>query len=623
MLNTVSAKLTGTPGASGWAQVHEFTPEEPEKLAARGHLVAAIATKRVEEGVDTITAGRELISRLHEEYFGELETKPFNALKNAVEKVISEFRESWGDIEVAAAAIVGDVVYSAAGGGSKVMVSRGGALGTILESGSEGVISASGYPASGDVMLLATKSFFEKISPGVLRAALSGEDLDKVVENLAPTVHSSPDSGNLGAAIIKFEKGAEIVSPMPVTASVSAPKLNFGFTHGLINSVGKFLKNLPQRGIYVKPTFSEEVTPQSKKLSFTVAIALLVILVVSIGFGIRQRRVNDLKNKYQGILVSASSEVDEAISLASVGPDRSRELFTDSEQKLAQIESLKVKDPKIDALRKKIEDSRASVLGEYEIAPELFLDLTLLSSGFKGDTISASGGQVYILDKNGKRIVSVAIDTKKSKVVAGPGLIDTAFDIASYEDRVFILGSDGIYEIGTDKTKVIDKTWSSDALIKAFAGNIYVLDKAGRQIYRYQGSGNTFEDKQNWLAAGTDTDFSGATSWKIDGSVYVLFPNAKILKFSLGSPQNFSVSGAIPEIGSIDDLYADGDNADIYFLDRAGKRVVVTDKNGKYIAQYIDDQISGATGLVVSEAAKKIILLTGDKLLSIDIKHLQ
>ncbi|MEK7112024.1 MAG: hypothetical protein AAB875_01740, partial [Patescibacteria group bacterium] len=62
----VSAKLTGSPGASGWAQVHEFAAVDPEKLASRGHLFAVVATGRHEEGVDAVSAGRELLARLHE-----------------------------------------------------------------------------------------------------------------------------------------------------------------------------------------------------------------------------------------------------------------------------------------------------------------------------------------------------------------------------------------------------------------------------------------------------------------------------------------------------------------------------------------------------------------------------
>ena len=107
----------------------------------------------------------------------------------------------------------------------------------------------------------------------------------------------------------------------------------------------------------------------------------------------------------------------------------------------------------------------------------------------------------------------------------------------------------------------------------------------------------------------------------MDGAIYVLYPNAKILKYSLGSPQNFSLFGVTPEIGKIDAIYADPDNQYLYLLDKAGKRVVVIDKKGNYKAQYTNDQIAEAVSLVVSEAQKKIILLTGDKLLSIDIKQ--
>jgi hypothetical protein len=251
------------------------------------------------------------------------------------------------------------------------------------------------------------------------------------------------------------------------------------------------------------------------------------------------------------------------------------------------------------------------------------LDLGLLSSGFSGDSISSSGGQVFILDKSGSRVVSVALDTKKSKVVAGPTVISSALDLASYETNVYILSSDGIYEVDSGSTKVIDKTWSGDAFLSAFAGNLYVLDKAGNQIYRYSGQvENTFGPQQSWLSASTKADFSGAVSWGMDGAIYVLYPNAKILKYSLGSPQSFSVTGVLPEIGSIDAIYADPDNQYIYLLDRAGKRVVAVDKTGKYKAQYVGDQIAEAKSLVISEAQKEIIFLTGDKLLSIGMPNL-
>lgn len=621
MLIQVAAKLTGTPGATGWAQVHEFTPEDPTKFKLRGHLFAIVSTNHTEQGIDTIAAGRELLTRYHEEYYGNLEGKPFNILRSSTQKVADEFRHTWGDVEIVATAFVDDVEYCAAVGGAVVMIFRNGALGKILESEKEQVVTASGFPQAGDVILLATKSFIEKVPQGVIKAALSAKTPKDSIETLAPIVLGAESPGNLGVTVIKFEERSDtetVITPEPVE-----PKFKSSLTvkEKLQGFIGSIVKRIPRKNIYIKTEPVEEVSPQSKKLTFTIAAILLFLLAVSIGFGIRQKKINDLKNKYQGILQQAESEIDQAISLASVSGERSREVFAESEKKLIQIESLNVKDPKVDALKKKIDDSRAAILGEYRTPPIMFLDLTLLSSGFNGDTVSFSGGLVYILDKSGQRMISVDISTKKSKVVAGPGVISSAQALACYEDKAFVLEQDGVYEVGSGKIKVIDKTWSGDALISAFAGNIYVLDKSGGSIYRFQGQNNTFGDKQNWLTAGTNVNFSDVSQMTIDGSIYALYPNSRVLKYSQGNPQNFSVTGEVPEIGNIDALYASPDNQYLYLLDKAGGRVVVTDKKGAYKSQYVDSQISGAKNLVASESDKKIILLTGDKLYSIDITN--
>jgi len=625
MLGTISAKVTATPGPSGWVQVHEFAPDDPEKMHLRGRLLVVVATKKAGEGIDTITLGRQFVGRLHDEYFGSLTEKPYDSLRNAVQKVVSEFEQPWGKIEIAACAYAGGVVYSAASGGARVVVCRDGSLATILESADE-VIAASGYPKEGDLILLGTKAFFDKVSPEMVKSGLISGTLQGAAETFIQIIHETGEEGTAGSVVIGFngEKNEPVtISQPPVQPQIQETMQSVNYKEKFLDFIGKISRRIPRRSIYIRSGMGDEAISQSRKLTFSAGIILLLILAVSIGFGIRQKNINDLKNKYQEILAEATTDVDQAISLASVNPDQSRTLFLDSEQKLQQIQALKVNDPKVDELQKKINDSRGAIFGEYDVTPDLFLDLGLLSSGFSGDSISSSGGQVFILDKSGSRVVSVALDTKKSKVVAGPTVISSALDLASYETNVYILSSDGIYEVDSGSTKVIDKTWSGDAFLSAFAGNLYVLDKAGNQIYRYSGQvENTFGPQQSWLSASTKADFSGAVSWGMDGAIYVLYPNAKILKYSLGSPQSFSVTGVLPEIGSIDAIYADPDNQYIYLLDRAGKRVVAVDKTGKYKAQYVGDQIAEAKSLVISEAQKEIIFLTGDKLLSIGMPNL-
>lgn len=645
MLRITSAKITASPGKTGWVQIHGFSPSDPEKVRNRGQLFVAVSSKDGKEGIEAISFERQLVSRLSEEYYGSVDTKVFEALKNSTQKIVTEFSTISPGLQIACCVFANNIVYSSAFGGGRLVIDRDNSLASILES-REVVITASGFPKPNDIIVVGTKSFFEKVSLPKLKGALLNKDPEFVIEELTPTVYGGEEDGTAGAIILKFnesfgedvslndndeqikasgevrvqeipQKGMNVLDRKPL----GVPKLELG--HKFLTIFSKISNNLPRKNIYIKQGIQDEATSQSKKLTLSVGIILLIILSVSIVFGIRQKNNNATKKEYQGLLSEASNEIDQAISLASVNPEESRQLFLDSESKLTQIESLKVKDSNISDLQKKIEDSRAAVLGEYSVIPELFLDLGLLSSGFKGDTLSSSGGSIYVLDRTGSRVVSIAIDTKKSKVVAGPTVLSNPQELASYEDNVYILQQDGIYNVSSGKTKVIDKTWNGDVYVYAFAGNIYVLDKSANAIYRYVGqAGGTFASAQNWLSASTKADFASATGWGLNGAVYVLYPNSKVLRYSLGSPQNFSVTGVNPEIGNIDAIYADSDNQYIYLLDKAGKRVVMIDKDGKYKAQYINDQIASATGLVVSESDKKIILLTGQKLLSIDLKNI-
>ena len=626
MLRIISAKVTAPVGDGGWIQVHELSGDIKVNSESKGRLYVVVASKNSRQGVEAVTFERRIISGLREGYYNSQE-KAFDALKSVTQKTVNEFNTLGEEMEIACVVYAGGFVYTSAYGGCRVLIGRNGSLASILESGNE-VIAASGLPKEGDTVVAGSWAFFKQISLSQLTEDLKNDDPKSSIEKITPLIYSNIGDNTSGALILRFESEEQkekILNPLPNTAgtmnSASSDVKKTNFVRKTVNFLGGFAKKLPKKHVYIKQGIEDEAVSHSRKLTLSVGVILLAILAVSVGFGIRQKRINGLKKEYQGLLTQATEQVNQAISLASTDPEESRNLFLDSEKKLSEIQLLKVKDPKIDELQKMIEDSRAAILGEYLATPELFLDLGLLSSGFKGDAISSSGGNIYILDKNGSRVVSIGIDTKKSKVVAGPTVIENPLDMASYEDNVFVLMTDGIYLVGTNKARVIEKTWGGNALIHAFAGNLYVLDKNANAIYRYAGSGGeNYGDQQNWLSSSTRVDFTDAVAWSMDGAIYVLYPNSRILKYSQGSSQSFSLRGITPEIGNVDAMYADPDNQYIYLLDRAGKRVVAVDKNGAYKSQFINDQISEAISLVVSEGENKIILLTGEKLSSIELK---
>jgi len=626
--NLISSKLTGNPGTSGWAQVHEFAPVEPEKLDSRGRLYAVVATGRHEEGVDAVSAGRELLARLHEEYFGGEEGPAFAVLQNAVKKVSDEFGQSWGEVEIAAVALVSDVVYSVVGGGAQVAIFRNGMLAKILESSKEEVISASGYPQAEDLLILGTKAFFDSLAAGVLKAALQGKDPAAAVEQLAPVAHSKQDTGNLGAVVVAFKEteSAQVVPVQEISEekvpSEGKPEFSSYLQKGLSFIQNFVSKKLPERRIYVRPGETEEEVPQKRKTMVTVGAILVVLLVVSIGFGIRAKNVREQKGRYEERLTQAEHEFDESLSLASLNPERARELFANSKGAAEALLGEGIKDKRLDLLSQKLSENQGNILGEYKVDPELFVDLSLQVSGFEGQEVASSGKTIFVLDKKGKRIISVDFGTKKTQVASGPDQIGEAQSLAAYEDRVFILTPDGVSEVGKTKSQVIDKSWDGEVLVYAYAGNLYLIDKVGSTIWRYPGTGEAFASKQNWLAPGTKVDLSQVKSVTIDGTIFLLSSSGKLSKFSLGNPTGFTPQGVFPELSTPDAIYTNEELKYVYVLERSGKRVVVLEKDGKYKAQYTSDKIGEAQDLAVSEKEGKIVILTGGKLLSIKISHL-
>lgn len=625
--NIVSAKVSGIPNEFGWTQVHEFKPEEEEKLTKRGHLFAVFSTRKKEEGVDSVTAGRELLSRLHEEYFGNLETPAYAAVKNAVSKVSDEFSKTWGDVEIAVVVVLENVVYSAAVGGGKVVIYREGAVATILESKAFEVVTASGYPKEGDYIILGSWLFFENVPFGTLKASLEGPDLAASIESLAPQISANENSGSMGAVVIGFGKQMileAIKETLPVIETAAVIKGNaFSFFQKTFKKITSLAERIiPERKIFVREKSLDDQVGKGRKTTFYVGIVLLILLFVSIGFGIKQNLTKKYKSTYQEELTQAKDSLNQAETLILTDAKRARELFLDSQSKVDDLLSRKIEDKELTSLNTRLKEKEAEIMGVINAEPSLYLDLSLLSSGFSGDKVILSGGNIFVFDKNGKKVVKIAIDTKKTQVVAGPEQVEGVIDIFAYQDSVYGVFPDGIYLLGNAKKKVIDKTWDGEAFVYAYTGNIYLLDKTADAIWRYAGSGGTFGAKQNWLASGVSPNFENVKQIVIDGTIWVLTTTSNISRFSQGNPVAFKISGVSPNITNIQAIHTNEENKYVYLLDKEGGRVVVLEKDGNYKAQYQSDQFKGGIGLIVSEKISKAIILTKEKLIQIDLTNL-
>lgn len=618
-LNISLVKATGSPDALGWSQVHDFKPQEGDKFVKRGRIIA-VYTAEISKDEDQSSLGKELITRLHEEYYGNLEKSAYTALKEAVSTVYSEFNDSSLKVEISAVAMVGEVLYAASAGGSGVAIYRRNMLARIIASGVQGEVDASGYPEEGDILIIGSGKFFAKFAESEIIEILKAKDIIKAQEEFAARVMNEEDSGRMAVAILEFSKREEIGVGQQTEETIQKNNESAVEKKNTIKKlIGKLHFNLPVKKLYIKSHFTDLETAKSKKTTLSVGIILLAILLVSIFFGIKQKKAKDAKNAYQDSLQNATHKYEEAVNLSNVNQPRARELINESRDMVDSLIERGVKDQQLDSLKENIDKIQEEFLKEYNVNPELFLNITLLTNDFEPIEMTANKTRIVLLDKSKEKVTNVGFDSKDSKIISGPNDIKNIDHIALYSEKTYAMGSDGVYDLSSNQ-KVIDKDFSDNSIFAAFAGNIYVLDRSQNQIIRYPGNEGVFGGGSGWLGEGVNVDLSDANNMVIDGSIWISFEDGNMVRMTQGNLDIFDPQGIVPEIDRVDYIYTESDLANIYILERAKGRVVVLDKEGEFVGQYLSDQLKNTFAIVASEQGKKIVFPIGGELFTFGLK---
>lgn len=636
-----SSKLTGRPDNAGWSQVYDFEPEDRAQFQKKGHLYAMIATPKLFSDVDGVAAGREILSRVQEEYFGGSELKrneegaesPLITLKTALGKVVREFSQR-GGVQIGAIVLRNNTLYLVSAGGAKICLIRGGVFSPILESAENDIKSASGFIKNDDSFLIGSSSFFAKFAEGTIKAAIDPDNLTSFTDYFAPIVHSSSSVGDTAFILINFKESAPLSFGEPadikipvMEQSLASPqqkteKSGDSVFHPKLLATPGFFKKLFERKAYVNSDDWSEESRRRRKVSASVGVLLLILLSVSIFFGIRQKELLDYRKNFENDLTSAKHSLDEAENLKILNPERSRELFLEGKSKVLGLSSQGFEDAELDDLKKEIQEIQGSILGEYESTTQMFIDLSLLSDGFNGFNIILTDGLIYTFDPGSRKIVKTEISNKHSELVAGPSKIDENSQLAVYLDNLYLVSSRGVFDITDEKKEILDKSWEGEVLVYAYAGNLYILEKSKSKIWRYAGGAEgNFASGREWLSQSVQVDLSSSRSMVINGSVWILDGSGKIYKFTLGNLQKFELTQEYRDIKP-DFIFTGDETQYLYILDKAGGKILVFTKDGEYKAQYLADDIKNTSQIVVSEKEGKIILLSGGNLLSIEIKHL-
>ncbi len=564
-------KIVATPTSTSWSQAYH---------AGSLFAVLSLTTKESGEDKPLNALGKEVLNSLEAEFF-TLEEKNLVTIKKALSDVIAVIPKT-ASASFCLAFAKNTTLYLFLLGGGKVMIKRKGIFGVLLEQEKHNEIikSASGYLEEGDVVLLQTEQFVSLIPEATLREAIEQENPTDMTEALSPLVHGA-EEGGAAAMFLSFppQPSSERRRPaidetsQPETTTLSEEEQGFAV-------VKRGLPSFPSL-----PSFHLSL-PHRKKVVLSVAVVLIVVLVASIFLTIQNKEQAKIKVLFAEVYPVAQKQYDEGMGLKGLN------------SALAQDDFRKAKE--ILTARK----------GEFKPGTAQREQIDSLLSKVNAELEGTN---------NVKNVAVTETADSASPLLSGAKDNTDAKAVAEYKDAIYLLTADAVETITDGKNKTIIENkddWSDATSLRVYAGNVYILDQK-EGVLKYVAGSNGYGKSAYF--SGDKPNLNSAVSMAIDSSVYILTSDGKIMKYTRGKADSFSISGTNPPLSSPTRIFTNPDTDNLYILDNGNGRLVKLSKEGSFLSEYRADQMKNAKEIDVHEKDKKAYFLSNSKIYEISL----
>lgn len=561
----------------------------------------------------------------------ELTSDPPRSLKQVQEIALKSMEEEV--ISLLLLVPVGDAIYMVLLGEGAVLLKRGDKLSTLMNK--PGAIS--GQVLEGDCLMLMTRSILETLSHEELEHVYDHLDASSIAEKMTLLLHThdgTPPASGGGSALIFQVKGLIPVEAEELTSSRTSAITPGHHPMSRRQRVFHAIRHVSPRDLvnprYLAECFRRHAQIFWRRPILPITAILVFLFFVSVAFGIRKEWGQKKNTDVSRVLTVAQRAFEEGVALLPLNSVKGRERLSYAKDQLsplvAGISQTSTEGKEVLRLYKDVVAQLTIAMQVYRIEPELYYDLSLLKSGASIGAIGPDTDMVGLLDTAGPTIVALTLSSKNAQVLGGGEGYSGARLITIHGGVAYVLVEDGIHQASVEDKKTTptvvkrDPEWGTIASLEYYGGNLYLLDTGKSRIWKYVATDRGFSETREYLNPDTLPDFSQATGMVIDGGVWVGTKDGRILRFSQGKEQTFAPQGVIPALGKTLIVTTTEENKNLYVLDTDNKRVVVLDKDGIYLSQYVWTGPLAPTQLMASEKLKKIVLLGGGKLYSIELK---
>jgi len=621
----------------------QFTPSEEHLKQTRGTLFFLIWLK--EEASDkALTDSRHLFEAFKDKFYAGVGSN-LKALELAAEDLKNLIGQSGTTAGFVAANLWGSVLYLAKFGGTGVILVREGTVKKI-----DFAKVASGSLFDNDTVFLTDPLFLENTDLEPLSQVSVKSDFEEILTAVGET---AKEKGGAFCLRLSVQEPVERLEPLliadlserekgvPGPLSELGRKISFRWPALRLNldfllkfqmalkKVATVLAPLVQE--YLRKTAAFVLSPwlprppgvledeawRKRKRIIEIAAVLAAILLVSISAGSINRARHASTERREKTISAVENKLDEAEKLKNINPANAANLVSEAEKELNTLSS---KDPKYVNLREKLDVLSAEINRVFQVGLETFVDLTNLKGKIEAKKLKLAAGFLLVLDKGTGSVYKVETASKKISILVSEKA--DLQNIAAAGELLYIQSKDGVKRIDL-QTKAEKKLVSSSAkwqkLVAAdtYRGNLYLLDEAAKQIWKYLPVGDGLAGPANYFSEAFNETLVDFT---VDGNVWIASKNT-IFKFFGGKKQAFEVKNSPQPFSEIADIYTREGNSNLYIFDKgAGGLFIIEKSSGSYSGLYLADKLKEASCLVVDEVKKTTYVLVGNIIYSFNLR---
>ena len=340
-------------------------------------------------------------------------------------------------------------------------------------------------------------------------------------------------------------------------------------------------------------------------------IVILACLGLAVGVMLKDiNRRNNISTLPLGFATDIASTLNSATNSLIYGDEQQAiAAITSIRQRLDNLDSKQQADASLTSLKQELDDLQKKLSRVIDLG-----NLAILATFPNQTTYGLALANNNLWTVSGAGLIRIDLTNGSSTVIANS--LTTNASLGGENKLMYAASNNNVIMVtGATVTNLAWQklaTHQSTVAIMPYNARLYALDTNG-QVFRYQRSGQTFDNGANWLK---QPPVSTGLDIAVDGSVYILTSN-NIIKFAQGKPASFNLPNLYTPLTQAT-KFAVGTKA-IYILEPNNQRIIILTKPGQLDRQYSSPDLAKATAITVDTGERTAYVAAGATVRRIDL----